>query len=113
VKRGLLLGIVAAVVVMAIAVAFVVPNLFVQRKPAPQEIVVGAVLPMSGSFSQIGLYFKNGYELYFSEVNKMGGVYVKEFDKRIPISLLCMTTNLIRRRAPRSLERLITVEKSN
>jgi ABC-type branched-subunit amino acid transport system substrate-binding protein len=66
VKRGLLLGIVAAIVVVAIAVAFVVPTLFVQRKAAPQEIVVGAVLPMSGSFSQIGLYFKNGFELYFS-----------------------------------------------
>ena len=110
-KRGLLLGIVAAVVVVAVAVAFVVPTLFVQSKPAPQEIVVGAVLPMSGVHSQIGLYFKNGYELYFSEVNKMGGVYVKEFDKRIPIRLVVYDDESDPTKSATQLERLITVEK--
>ncbi len=112
-KRNLLLGVVAAIVVVAIAVAFVVPNLFVQRRAAPEEIVVGAVLPMSGSFSQIGLYFKNGFELYFSEVNKNGGVYVREFDKRIPIRLVVYDDETDSTKSATQLERLITVEKVN
>ncbi len=110
-KRSLLYGAIAAVIVVAVAVAFVVPNLFVQRRPAPQEIVVGAVLPLSGRLSEIGIYYKLGYELYISEVNKNGGVYVKEFDKRIPIRLVVYDDESDPTKSATQLERLITVEK--
>ncbi len=111
-KRSVLFMAVGVVAVLAVAAALIlVPMLLTPRPPAPSEIVVGAALPMSGTHSQIGLYFKNGFELYIDEVNSKGGVYVKEFDKRIPIKLIVLDDESDPTKSAAQLERLITVEK--
>jgi branched-chain amino acid transport system substrate-binding protein len=110
-KKSIIYVIAGVVVVLAVAASLLVLPTLGPRRQAPSEIVVGAALPMSGSFSQIGLYFKNGFELYFDEVNSKGGVYVKEFDKRIPIKLIVLDDESDTTKSAAQLERLITVEK--
>ena len=55
--------------------------------PAPESIKVGAVVPITGRYASLGEQVKNGYELAFDDVNKGGGVMVKEFGQRIKLEL--------------------------
>src|SRR5207248_9769157 len=53
--------------------------------PAGDSIAVGATLPLTGSESRIGGFYKEGYDLAFEEWNKNGGVKVG--DKKLPVKL--------------------------
>ncbi len=55
---------------------------------APSEIVIGAALPLTGEESRVGTYFKAAYELAVKEVNDAGGVYLKDYGKKVPIRLI-------------------------
>jgi branched-chain amino acid transport system substrate-binding protein len=63
--------------------------------PAPESIKIGALVCITGGDASNGLQQKRGYELAVEDINKAGGIYVKEFDKKIPIELkiLDMETN--------------------
>ena len=54
----------------------------------PQEIVVGAVLPLTGEESRVGTYFKAAYELATKEINDAGGLVLRDYHKRIPLRLI-------------------------
>ncbi len=56
-------------------------------KPAPEAIEIGASIPLTGKYGSLGVQVKAGYELAVQDINAAGGVYVKEFDQRIPIRL--------------------------
>jgi branched-chain amino acid transport system substrate-binding protein len=52
------------------------------------KIVVGMARPLSGWNAMIGdSAFRPVYETFVAEVNKQGGVYVKEYGKKLPIEL--------------------------
>jgi branched-chain amino acid transport system substrate-binding protein len=55
--------------------------------PAPAEIKIGAVVPLTGRYAAGGGQIKNGYELGVEAINKDGGVMVKAFNKKIPLKL--------------------------
>lgn len=55
--------------------------------PAPDTIKVGAVVPITGRYAGLGEQVRAGYELAVDDVNKAGGVMVKDFNKRIPLEL--------------------------
>ena len=55
--------------------------------PAPDSIKIGAVVPLTGRYAALGDQVKGGYELGVEDINKAGGVMVKEFDKKIPLEL--------------------------
>jgi branched-chain amino acid transport system substrate-binding protein len=55
--------------------------------PAPETIKIGAVVPITGRYASLGEQVKNGYELAFDDINKGGGVTVKEFGKKIKLEL--------------------------
>jgi branched-chain amino acid transport system substrate-binding protein len=55
--------------------------------PAPEFIEVGASIPMTGKYGALGAMVKPGYEYAVKAINDAGGVYVKEYDKQIPIRL--------------------------
>lgn len=44
--------------------------------PEPEHITVGAILPLSGPISVIGMCFSRGYELYFDKLNAAGGLTI-------------------------------------
>jgi branched-chain amino acid transport system substrate-binding protein len=54
---------------------------------APAAIEVGASIPLTGKFGSLGTQVKPGYEYAVKAINDAGGVYVKEFDKKIPLKL--------------------------
>jgi branched-chain amino acid transport system substrate-binding protein len=58
--------------------------------PAPAEIVIGAVVPVTGRYAAGGSQIKNGYELAVEAINKDGGPMVKAFNKKIPLKLVLL-----------------------
>jgi branched-chain amino acid transport system substrate-binding protein len=53
----------------------------------PSEIKVGAVVPLTGRYAAGGAQIRNGYEIAVDDINLTGGVQVKQFDRKIPLSL--------------------------
>jgi branched-chain amino acid transport system substrate-binding protein len=64
-------------------------------QPAPKTIKIGVLISLTGPDAAIGGPAKLGYELAVDEINKSGGVMVKEYGKNIPLELvlLDMETN--------------------
>ncbi|MCR4406145.1 MAG: amino acid ABC transporter substrate-binding protein [Anaerolineae bacterium] len=59
----------------------------VSLPPAPEFIEVGASIPLTGKFGSLGTQVKPGYVFAVQDINAAGGVYVKEYGKKIPIRL--------------------------
>ncbi len=83
-KNKVLLGLLVFTVgVVILCVAGTTPSL------AKDKIVVGMSRPLSGPLAVIGdSAFKPIYETWVAEVNAEGGIYVKEYGKKLPIELL-------------------------
>lgn len=54
---------------------------------APEFIELGASIPLTGRFGSLGTQVKPGYEMAIEDINAAGGIYVKEYDKKIPLRL--------------------------
>jgi branched-chain amino acid transport system substrate-binding protein len=54
----------------------------------PETIKVGAAVSFTGGFASGGLESKFGYEQAVADINQEGGVYVKEFNKKIPLQVI-------------------------
>jgi branched-chain amino acid transport system substrate-binding protein len=65
------------------------------QSAAPKAIKIGIMISMTGPDAAIGRPAKDGYEMAAAKINKGGGVFVKEYGKKIPleISVLDMETN--------------------
>jgi branched-chain amino acid transport system substrate-binding protein len=57
---------------------------------APASIKIGALVDLTGFDAGSGQPVKTGYELAVEDINKDGGVYVKEYGKKIPLELVVM-----------------------
>lgn len=44
--------------------------------PPPKHLTVGAIMPLSGPISTVGMAWVRGFELYFDKVNEEGGVKI-------------------------------------
>ncbi len=56
-------------------------------EPAPETIQIGAVVPLSGPLAGGGAQVERGYQIAVEDINADGGIYVEEFDKKIPIEM--------------------------
>jgi branched-chain amino acid transport system substrate-binding protein len=76
-------------VCLAVAVSFVAfPFIAFPAPKAKDKIVVGMSRPLSGWMAQIGdSAFRPVYETWVKEVNAQGGIFVKEYNKKLPIEL--------------------------
>jgi branched-chain amino acid transport system substrate-binding protein len=77
------------VVCIAVLISFAVfpPTAFSAPK-AKDKIVIGMSRPLSGWNAQIGdSAFRPVYETWVKEVNEQGGIFVKEYGKKLPIEL--------------------------
>lgn len=59
---------------------------------APEEILVGVPVPLTGMYAGFGQGGKYGMKAAVEDINKMGGVYVEEYDKELPIKLIVVNT---------------------
>ena len=57
---------------------------------APNTIKIGILVSFTGPDAMIGKPAKDGYEMAVEKINKDGGVYVKEYGKKIPLELLIL-----------------------
>ncbi|MGD9033280.1 MAG: ABC transporter substrate-binding protein, partial [Desulfobacteraceae bacterium] len=81
-KRGLLMRAGVFFVVAAFAVC-----LGSISQAAPKSIKVSSVLSLTGKMSAMGMQIKPSYEIFVDKVNAEGGIYLKEYGKKIPIEL--------------------------
>jgi len=52
-----------------------------------KEIVFGYSAPITGAMSNVGEKIQKGYNIWAGMVNEQGGIYVKEYGKRLPVRL--------------------------
>jgi ABC-type branched-subunit amino acid transport system substrate-binding protein len=55
---------------------------------APTEIRFGCNTPLTGMFAGFGTGGAYGVQAAVDDVNKLGGIYVKEYDKKLPVKLI-------------------------
>jgi branched-chain amino acid transport system substrate-binding protein len=80
-------------------------------EPAPKTIKIGAVVSLTGAYAAGGRDLKAGYELSVKHINADGGVYVKEFDKKLPIELILLDDESDTTKTVSRMEKLSTVDK--
>jgi branched-chain amino acid transport system substrate-binding protein len=64
----------------------------IAQSPAPQTIPVGALCSLSGFDSVLGHQAKTGYEIASEDINRTGGIFVKEYGKKIPLEIIVQDT---------------------
>jgi branched-chain amino acid transport system substrate-binding protein len=78
---------------------------------APKTIKIGGAVSFTGAFASGGLESKFGYEQAVTDINKAGGIYVKEFDKQIPIELILEDDESDSTKCVARLEKMHSVDK--
>jgi len=77
----------------------------------PKAIKVGAAVSFTGGFASGGLESKFGYEQAVADINKEGGVFVKEFNKQIPLELIIEDDESNSTKCVARLEKMHSVDK--
>ncbi len=54
---------------------------------APESIKIGAVVPLTGRYAALGDQVKSGYELAFDDINRAGGVMLRDSNQRVRLEL--------------------------
>ena len=73
---------------LAMAVMLVVLGATAWAAAAPTEIRVGVVAPLSGPAAWAGSSIKQGCELAVKQINADGGIFLKEYNKKIPLKAI-------------------------
>ncbi|MDO9533766.1 MAG: amino acid ABC transporter substrate-binding protein [Bacillota bacterium] len=80
--------------------------------PDKNEIVIGSVSSLSGPLSPIeGAAFGPIRQMWVNDINARGGIYVKEYDKKLPIKLIEYDDTSDIGTMTRLMERLIVEDK--
>ena len=82
-----------------------------QAADAPTEIRLGTLYASSGRYASISLPVHNGLKLWIDQKNAEGGVYVKAFDKKIPLRLIAYDDQSNTATAATLYNQLITQDK--
>jgi branched-chain amino acid transport system substrate-binding protein len=83
----------------------------VQAADAPAEIKLGTLYASSGRFASISMPVHDGLKLWLDQKNAEGGVYVKAFDKKIPLKLVAYDDQSNTATAATLYDQLITQDK--
>jgi len=85
-----------------------------QKIPAKNErteIIVGTHLPLSGALAMIGVEQKWAYEKAVEDINKDGGIYVKQYGRKLPVRLVVKDDETNPKKAAEVVEQLIKQAK--
>jgi branched-chain amino acid transport system substrate-binding protein len=77
----------------------------------PQSIPIGVLVSLSGFDSNFGAQAKVGYEFAAEDINKAGGIFVKEFGKKLPVELIIQDMESSPTKAASRMEWLYTSKK--
>lgn len=76
-----------------------------------KEILIGTNLPMTGILAAAGVEQKWAYEQAVEDINKKGGIFVKEYGKKIPVKLIVADDESDPGKAAAVVERMIKMDK--
>lgn len=76
-----------------------------------KEIRIGAPIPVTGILSMLGAEQKWAYEKAVADINKEGGIFVKEYGKKLPVKLIIADAESDPGKAVAAVERLVKIEK--
>lgn len=76
-----------------------------------KEIVIGTHLSLSGVQAAVVTHQEWAYKRIVDEVNKAGGIFVKEYNKKLPIRLVVVDDESNQTKAAAAVERLIKRDK--
>jgi len=76
-----------------------------------KEIVVGTSLTLTGAQAAQGTEMKWSYEAAIADANKAGGVFVKEYNQKLPVRLVIVDDESDPGKAAAAAEKLINAEK--
>ena len=63
---------------------FFILDILWEEAAEKNEIILGYSAPVSGGMSHIGEKIRQGYTIWSEMVNEKGGIYVKEYGKKLP-----------------------------
>jgi len=75
------------------------------------EILIGTPLPVTGNLGMEGAECKWAYEEAFKDINAKGGVFVKQYNKKLPLKLVVGDAESDPGKAAAAVERLVRVDK--
>jgi len=78
---------------------------------APSAILIGASLPLSGRFTPMAGTFDRLCYSWAKLVNAQGGIYVKAYDKKLPVKFIIYDDKSEPAESAKFYERLVTVDK--
>jgi branched-chain amino acid transport system substrate-binding protein len=78
---------------------------------APKTIKIGAVAALTGNMAAGGKWVKQGYEVAVKHVNSAGGVYIKEFGKKIPLEVIFLDDESNPAKTVGRMEKLYSIDK--
>jgi branched-chain amino acid transport system substrate-binding protein len=96
------------VAALTLGVAFAAPAI---AADAPAEIKIGTLYASSGRYASISMPVHDGLKLWVEQKNAEGGVYVKAYDKKIPIKLVAYDDQSNTATASSLYNQLITQDK--
>lgn len=76
-----------------------------------KEIKIGACLPITGIMALTGKEHKWAYEQAAADINAKGGIFVKEYGKKLPVKLIITDDEGDPGKAAAAVERLIKIDK--
>ena len=78
---------------------------------APSQIKIGTLYAASGNFAAISMPVHRGLQLWVDQKNAEGGVFVKPYNKKIPIKLIAYDDQSNTATAATLYNQLITQDK--
>jgi branched-chain amino acid transport system substrate-binding protein len=78
-----------------------------------KEIIIGTNLPMTGVLAGAGREQKWSYEQAVKDINAQGGIFVKAYNKKLPVKLVVADDESNAGKAGKAVERLIKVDKAD
>jgi branched-chain amino acid transport system substrate-binding protein len=80
--------------------------------PAPAKIRIGNAISLSGPYAAGAEITQTpNFDLWMEEVNAKGGIYVKEYDKKLPVEIIRYDDKSDAGTMTRLVEKLITEDK--
>ena len=96
--------------IMMLLVAFLLLITSGAQAAEKKEIVVGTSLTLTGVQAAQGAEMKWSYEQAVADINKAGGIFVKEFNKKLPVRLVILDDESDPGKAAAAAEKLIKAE---
>ena len=78
-----------------------------------QRIKFGVSISLSGRYSLQGIESFEGFKLWVKEVNQSGGIFLRKYDKKIPVELIFYDDESTAERCKSLVEKLIVEDNVN